>query len=89
MLFTADKRFAVIVDEAHSSQSGQTSSTKMAFGEITNEYGDKQFTEIGMNNVINESELPEKFSTEKYQVLLVLRSIRPASISHSTQNVRR
>jgi type I restriction enzyme R subunit len=41
-------------------------------GEITlKEYGDKKFTEVGMNNGIKESELPEKFNTEEYQVLLV------------------
>ncbi|WP_433968289.1 type I restriction endonuclease subunit R [Tunturiibacter gelidiferens] len=41
-------------------------------GEIMlKEYGDKKFTEIGMNNGIKESELPEKFNTEEYQVLLV------------------
>jgi type I restriction enzyme, R subunit len=41
-------------------------------GEVTiKEFGDKKFTEVGMNNGIKESELPEKFSTEEYQVLLV------------------
>lgn len=41
-------------------------------GEITlKEFGDKKFTEVGMNNGIKESELPEKFNTEEYQVLLV------------------
>jgi type I restriction enzyme R subunit len=32
---------------------------------------DKKFTEIGMNGGIRESELPEKFNTEEYQVLIV------------------
>ena len=47
--------------------------TLVAFsGEITlKEFGDKKFTEVGMNNGIRESELPEKFNTEEYQVLLV------------------
>lgn len=41
-------------------------------GEISiKEFGDKKFTEVGMNNGIKESELPEKFNTEEYQVLLV------------------
>lgn len=41
-------------------------------GEIMlKEFGDKKFTEVGMNNGIKESELPEKFNTEDYQVLLV------------------
>lgn len=41
-------------------------------GEIMlKEFGDKKFTEVGMNNGIKESELPEKFNTEEYQVLLV------------------
>jgi type I restriction enzyme R subunit len=41
-------------------------------GEITlNDFADKKFTEVGMNNGIKESELPEKFNTEEYQVLLV------------------
>lgn len=41
-------------------------------GEITlREFADKKFTEVSMNNGIKESELPEKFNTEEYQVLLV------------------
>ncbi|MBU3626593.1 type I restriction endonuclease subunit R [Polynucleobacter sp. JS-Safj-400b-B2] len=41
-------------------------------GEITlKEFVDKKFTEVNMNNGIKESELPEKFNTEEYQVLLV------------------
>lgn len=41
-------------------------------GEITlKEFADKKFTEVGMNDGIQESELPEKFNTEEYQVLLV------------------
>lgn len=41
-------------------------------GEISlKEYLDKKFTEVGMNGGIKESELPEKFNTEEYQVLLV------------------
>lgn len=41
-------------------------------GEITlKELADKKFTEVSMNGGIKESELPEKFSTEEYQVLLV------------------
>lgn len=41
-------------------------------GEITlKEFADKKFTEVNMNNGIKETELPEKFNTEEYQVLLV------------------
>jgi type I restriction enzyme, R subunit len=41
-------------------------------GEITlKEFADKKFTEVGLNDGIKESELPEKFSTDEYQVLLV------------------
>ena len=41
-------------------------------GEIhLKEFGDKKFTEVSMNNGIKETELPEKFSSEEYQVLLV------------------
>ena len=41
-------------------------------GEVSlKEFGDKKFTEVGMNNGIKETELPEKFGTEEYQVLLV------------------
>jgi type I restriction enzyme R subunit len=41
-------------------------------GEIMlKEFGDKKFTEVSMNNGIKELELPEKFNTEEYQVLLV------------------
>jgi type I restriction enzyme R subunit len=41
-------------------------------GEITiKEFGDKKFTEVGMNDGIKESELPERFNTEDYQILLV------------------
>ncbi|MFZ5223290.1 type I restriction endonuclease subunit R [Enterobacter cloacae] len=41
-------------------------------GEITlKEYSDQKFTEVTMNNGIKETELPEKFNTEEYQVLLV------------------
>ncbi|BBB59684.1 type I restriction endonuclease subunit R [Undibacterium sp. KW1] len=41
-------------------------------GEITlKEFADKKFTEVNMNSGIKESELPEKFNTEEYQVLLV------------------
>jgi type I restriction enzyme R subunit len=31
----------------------------------------KEYTEVGMNNSIREKELPEKFNTDEYQVLLV------------------
>jgi len=41
-------------------------------GEITlKEFADKKFTEVRMNDGIKESELPERFNTEEYQVLLV------------------
>lgn len=41
-------------------------------GEIAlKDYVGTKFTEVGMNNGIKENELPEKFNTEEYQVLLV------------------
>lgn len=41
-------------------------------GEVTlRDLPDQKFTEVGMNQGIKESELPEKFDTEDYQVLLV------------------
>jgi len=41
-------------------------------GEITlKEFGDKKFTEVSMNRGIKESELPGKFASEEYRVLLV------------------
>lgn len=38
---------------------------------LLKEYGDKKFTEVGMNGGIKESELPKVFNTEEYQLLLV------------------
>ncbi len=41
-------------------------------GEIyLKEYPDQRFTEVSMNGGIKERELPEKFNTQEYQVLLV------------------
>jgi type I restriction enzyme R subunit len=41
-------------------------------GEIMlKEFGDEKFTEVSMNCGIRESELPEKFASEEYRVLLV------------------
>ncbi len=41
-------------------------------GEVTlKDFADKRFTEATMNGGIKESELPEKFNTAEYQVLLV------------------
>ena len=41
-------------------------------GEVSlKEYPGKKFTEVGMNNGIKESELPERFQTDEYKVLLV------------------
>ena len=38
---------------------------------VLDELPDTKFTEVGMNNGIGEKELPEKFATDDYQVLLV------------------
>lgn len=38
---------------------------------IDPDFKDKSYTEVGMNKGIRETELPEKFSSEEYQVLLV------------------
>ncbi len=35
------------------------------------DFSDKSYTEVGLNHGIKESELPEKFNTDDYQVLLV------------------
>lgn len=41
-------------------------------GEISlKEFADKKFTEVGMNLGVKEAELPERFNTDEYQVLLV------------------
>jgi len=41
-------------------------------GTVTDpDFPDKSYTEVGMNSGIKERELPEKFETEEYQVLLV------------------
>ena len=41
-------------------------------GAVTDDdFPDKSFTEVGMNNGIKEKELPQKFDTDEYQVLLV------------------
>lgn len=47
--------------------------TLVAFsGEVIDpDVADKKYTEVGMNGGIRESELPEKFATEEYQVLIV------------------
>ncbi len=47
--------------------------TLVAFSGIVDDpdFPDKSYTEVGMNKGIKESELPEKFDTEEYQVLLV------------------
>ncbi len=38
---------------------------------IDKDIPDKEYTEVGMNNGIKEKELPEKFATDEYQVLVV------------------
>ena len=47
--------------------------TLVAFsGELhLNDHPGHKFTEVGMNNGISETELPAKFNTEEYQILLV------------------
>ncbi|WP_306547881.1 type I restriction endonuclease subunit R [Desulfobulbus sp.] len=41
-------------------------------GEITlKEFADVTFTEVGMNNGVKETELPKRFGSDEYQVLLV------------------
>ena len=47
--------------------------TLVAFsGSVTDpDIPDKQYSEVAMNNGIKESELPDKFSSEQYQILLV------------------
>ena len=38
---------------------------------VEDDFPDKKFTEVSMNGGIRESELPERFNTEEYQVLIV------------------
>ena len=38
---------------------------------IDPDFKDKSYTEVGMNNGVKETELPEKFGSEEFQVLLV------------------
>jgi type I restriction enzyme, R subunit len=46
--------------------------TLVAFsGEVVDPDTSKKFTEVAMNNGIKESELPEKFATEEFQILIV------------------
>jgi len=47
--------------------------TLVAFsGEVTEPYTkDKKYTEVGMNGGIKEKELPEKFSADEFQILIV------------------
>jgi type I restriction enzyme R subunit len=40
-------------------------------GEVVDPDTGKKFTEIAMNNGVKESELPEKFATEEFQILIV------------------
>ena len=41
-----------------------------------------EYTEVGMNKGIREKELPERFASDEYQILLVAEKYRPDSTSH-------
>ncbi len=53
---------------------------------LDDELPDVSYTEVGMNEGIKEKELPEKFATPEYQVLLVAEKyqtgIRSAAFAH-------
>ena len=59
--------------QATSREKGYPIKTLVAFSGtvVDDKIPDKTYTEVGMNGGIREKELPEKFATAEYQVLLV------------------
>lgn len=66
-------RYKLAFDKYISDKGYKDVKTLVAFsGSVTDpDFPDKQYTEVGMNGGIKESELPDKFASEKYQLLLV------------------
>jgi type I restriction enzyme R subunit len=66
-------RYKVEIDKYIREKGYTDVKTLVAFsGEVVDpDVADKKFTEVSMNGGIRESELPEKFGTEEYQVLIV------------------
>lgn len=66
-------RYKLAFDQYIAEKGYKDLKTLVAFsGTLTDpDFPDKQYTEVGMNNGIKETELPEKFASEQFQVLLV------------------
>jgi type I restriction enzyme R subunit len=66
-------RYKLAFDQYIAEKGYKDIKTLVAFsGTVTDpEFPEKQYTEVGMNNGIKETELPEKFASEHYQILLV------------------
>jgi type I restriction enzyme R subunit len=65
-------RYKLAIDEYISEKGYADVKTLVAFsGEVVDPDDGQKFTEVGMNNGIKESELPEKFSSEEFQLLIV------------------
>ncbi len=66
-------RYKKAFDEYIADKKYEGIKTLVAFsGKVTDpDFKDKEYTETGMNNGIREKELPEKFATDDYQVLIV------------------
>ena len=64
--------YKLAIDEYIAEKGYSDIKTLVAFsGEVVDPDTGKKFTEVGMNNGIKESELPEKFATEEFQILIV------------------
>lgn len=66
-------RYKLAFDQYISEKGYKDLKTLVAFSGTLNDpdFPDKQYTEVGMNNGIKETELPEKFASEQFQILLV------------------
>jgi type I restriction enzyme R subunit len=64
--------YKLAIDEYIAEKGYSDIRTLVAFsGELVDPDTGKKFTEVGMNKGIKESELPEKFATEEFQILIV------------------
>jgi len=64
--------YKLAIDEYIAEKGYTDIKTLVAFsGEVVDPDTGKKFTEVGMNKGIKESELPEKFATEEFQILIV------------------
>ena len=93
----AKRRYAVIIDEAHSSQTGETArELKVAFsGTVRDPDTGVEHTEPGMNadvatgRPIGAAALPARFGSSDYQVLLVVNKYQTGSRSSRGRSSRR